>query len=238
MNNSGFSRNHIKHFAETPSASERIPDPRRLINMPHAYNDAERMRSNREAEINRICDAFDEGFDIPNTIPYQEMAEFAPLFSDEVRKKMENHKLSIDDELEIARLSQKLMQKLNNIYKPIHVVDEQGNDVISPLPPLFMQISTPKGKGNEAMQIFFNALNRDENTPMGTIQKKKAVENLRVLLTMSQSAPDVVKSVKEFNEMVNNFNEHLRKQEEENAVKEEKRKPDTDAVSDDLLDFD
>ena len=224
-------------FKNMYGQEDRIPDPRQAIKMRHTKQDVERMHANRASEIDRMCDAFETHFNVPNMIYHREMEEFAPLFSNENKKKVEEGTMEFDEEVALKELSQKFKEKINNIYGPIHIVDEEGKDVMPPLPPLYMKIQTPKGKGNEAIQIFFNALNRDENTPMGSIQQKKAVQNLRQVLAMSQSAPDIIEKAKEYTRMVQEFNKGTQEEKQQKEEQKKNARVDTNAV-DDLLDFD
>lgn len=212
-----------------------IPNPKHLVkSLPKDTIHP----SKREDEINRMCDSFEANFNVPNKIHYKEMRKFEPLFSMALRQKVEDHTLSNEEEFTIARLSSELMSTLNNMYSPIHVVDDEGKDVMPPLPPLFSRIHTLSGNGNTAIQILFNALNRDDSTPMGYIQQKKATTHLMRLLSMSQNAPEVMENIKKFNEMIEKHNVVSEKKEEERKQREENKKINIDRAAEDLLDFD
>ena len=215
-----------------------IPDPRSMMKMQIKDAHAVHRQFSLDDEINRICDSFESHYNVTNKINVKDMDEFAVLFSNDLRKRLEEGKIDIDEEMNLKELSQKLKDKLNNIYEPIHVVDDNGEDVVPPLPPLFMKLNTPRGHGNEAMQIFFNVMNRDENTPMGTIQQKKAVANLQRVLAMSQAAPEVLAKARQYTEMVEKFNQSMYNEQKPNKEQNNDDSIDTSGVSSDLLDFD
>lgn len=194
--------------------------------------------SKREEEINRMCDAFEVHLKEPNKIHYKTMRKFEPLFSHAMKERVEKHELSYDEEIKISELSQELISSLNNIYAPIHIVDDNGEDVMSPLPPLFNKIHTLSGEGNSAIQILFNAFTRDDVTPMGTIQQKKATVHLSRLLAMSQNTPEILEKIKQFNDLVAKHNAQADDAREAKRQKEENQKVNTSAVSEDLLNFD
>ena len=212
-----------------------VPHPVSL--MTTKFNKEDRNRATREAEINRMCDAFDAHFNEPNKINYRDMEKFKPLFSSDMRRRVENHEISMEEEGNLAELSNELMGSLNNIYGEIHVVDDRGNDVMPPLPPLFSRIHTLSGEGNTAIQILFNAFSRDDSTPMGTIQQKKATVHLSRLLAMSQNAPEVVAKIKHFNELVDAYNQETQEKQEAQEQRKENQKVNTDN-SEQVLSFD
>lgn len=213
-----------------------IPHPASLMTTKFSKDD--RQRTNREAEIERMCDAFDAHFSEPNKINYKDMEKFEPLFSKELRRRVENHELTMEEEGHIAELSQDLMGSLNNIYGEIHVVDDRGNDVMSPLPPLFSRIHTLSGEGNTAIQILFNAFSRDDTTPMGTIQQKKATVHLMRLLSMSQNTPEVIEKIKRFNELVDKYNAQSDEAKQAQEQRKENQKVNTDNSPEEMLSFD
>lgn len=213
---------------------DKLPNPRSAIR--HRMHRSEGP-SNREVEIDRMCDAFNAHFNVPNQIHWRDLQKFAPLFSLELRKKVMEHTATTEESALIAELSDKFKQTVHNIYEPIHVVDDEGKEVMPPLPPLFTKLNTLKGKANEAVQILFNSLNRDDNTPMGTIQQKKAVANLKILLSKSQAAPEIMEKIYQFDKMIEDFNKAQHAQEVRKEIKQDREKTDTDEVSDDLLDF-
>jgi uncharacterized protein YnzC (UPF0291/DUF896 family) len=166
----------------------------------------------REREIDRIYGEFMAATDVPNNIHYKEFKKYEVLYSDEMRKKVAEHTLTSDEENMISELSQEFYRRINT-RKPIHVVDDQGNDVIPPLPPIYRKLnSLDTDETASAAAVFHTAFSTDSTGVIADNKKAEATVLLNNTFMSVQSPEKLKQDINEFDKLTSELNKSIGKQ--------------------------
>lgn len=198
----------------------------------------------RNLLVDDICRNFETYADKESRINVKDFKKYEILFSHELRDRYLNKELSYDEQTEIENLSNEFCS-LVNIQKPIHIVDDDDKDVIPPLPPLYMRLSTLYGNGTEAINIFHNACTNDDRVPggLGVQQREKATANLTILLKKCQDQDTIMENIHQFDELAENFHKKVLGKSvfhpEENEEEQDKKEDDSEVqpVDESIFDF-
>ncbi len=201
----------------------------------------------REDLIDRTYDSFMKYMEKDSYMTASEFKKYEVLFSQDLKERFLNDQMSLDEQNEIGILSDEFYSKVNP-QRPIHIVDDvTGEEVMPPLPPLYMKVMTLSNGGEEAVNIFHNACVNDDNVPggMGEQQRAKATAHLRILLAKSQTQDELLNNINNFDHIANEFHRKVlgkpvwNTKEDEKAIEENKKKEETpiEGPDDDMFDF-
>ena len=169
------------------------------------------MEKQRQREIDEMFENFQNGISNFNVMREEEFAKYEILYSSELRARCINHQLTAEEVDKITDLSQELYQRINP-QEPLHIVDSTGKEVCPPLPPIFRHLnSLDRAKeGVNAIDIFHNAFSADETSGVLAENKKKAAAvNLNNMYINQQSKSDIIKDMKQFDEMSEMFHREV-----------------------------
>ena len=161
--------------------------------------------------VDRTYDAFMKYMEKDSVMKASEFSKYEILYSRELKDKFNAGLMSMDEQLQIRELSNEFISKINP-QRPIHIVDDvTGEEVMPPLPPLYMKLMTLSHGGEEAVNYFHNACVNDDQVPggMGEQQRAKATANLRILLAKSQTTEDIYKNINNFDHIANEFHKKV-----------------------------
>ncbi len=192
-------------------------DPRKLMKMPPAGVSREageyvaparstRQQHLRQEMVKSMYQSFKTYAEHDTYINYRDFQKYEILFSHDLRRRYLEGTAPAD---EITR-AQELSNEFYNLidpHRPIHIVDDEGHDVCPPLPPYSPPLNYLHGQGSQAVQIFSEAFEHDDNVPggLGDVRKQKATAHLERLFTMAQNAQDMIQQIKNFDEMAYKF---------------------------------
>lgn len=171
----------------------------------------ENMERQRQREIDEMYENFKNGISNVNVMHEREFAKYEILYSSELKTKYLNHQLSAEETDRITDLSQELYQRINP-QEPLHIIDNTGREVCPPLPPIFRHLNSLDRvrEGTNAIDIFHNAFSVDETSGVVAENRKKAAAvNLNNMYINQQSKSDIIKDMKQFDEMSEMFHREV-----------------------------
>lgn len=167
---------------------------------------AESKRRTREKEIDEIYNTIMPEVNKDNYIRYEVFKKYEELYDYSNRQDLLNNTLPREEMERLAILSLELTNMIN-VYKPTHVVDDEGKEVFPTLPPLQMKLRGFDGKANSII----DRLNHyyAENGPIAQRQQEAITEELSRSLAACQDRPTVLKHMTEFDEMADKFHREV-----------------------------
>lgn len=201
------------------SQQQPLPDylnPKELIKSPDLVRTKERIEeekqfqnsgfrhaSRREMEIDRMFGSIQRNVVKDTVMSMREFAKYEILYSHDLQQKIINNEVDEETLVSLENLSKEFQNRVN-LFRPIHLVDDSGNEVCV-LPPIQNRLEHLHSGGDEAINIFHNANIRDENTPMGALQQQKATANLHRIIALSQNQETILENIGTFDELAQQF---------------------------------
>lgn len=153
----------------------------------------------RELAINKMVDDFIAYADHDNVINQRDFKKFEVLFSVEMRNKYINREMTNEEYNRITALSKEFADTFN-LQKATHIVDDNGNEVCPPLPPVFVRLEIMKGKTAEIMDTFQTVHANDDGQAGGLndLYKQKACYDFLKSFQGSQIRENLMSQVSDF----------------------------------------
>lgn len=152
----------------------------RLLSRSHRAED-------RDVMVDRMYADFQAYGEKDNVVLESEFQKFIPLYSNEMRAKIENRTATQEDIDLISDLSLEFSRRFN-LQKPTHVVDHNGKEVMPTLPPVLRRLEVMRGGMVELVNQLHTAFANDDGQIGGLndLQKTKAVYQLGLGIQASQ----------------------------------------------------
>lgn len=162
----------------------------------------------REDAINRMVADFNRFAEQDNVMTVEEFSRYQILYSKEMREKLLNNELSMEEWDMISDLSTELQDKYNP-QKPTHIVDENGQDVCPPLPPIWAKLNFMKGNLGDIIDTFHTVhINDDgQNGGLNAARKRAATFELLRRFRMGQDDAELLRQQKEFEATARHFDQ-------------------------------
>lgn len=192
-------------------------DPKKVMNSQGIEAEMQKIFSGkdkatkREDFVNEMWENFQSHAERDTVLTASQFEKYAILFNNELKEKVLNHTISEAETEMISELSQEFYYMVNT-QRPIHIVDDvTGEEIMPPLPPIFMRLNKLKGAGCEAVNIFHNAHINDDNVAGGMhqIHKEKATENLSRMVAMSQNLEEIQDNIAKTDALVRDFHQKV-----------------------------
>lgn len=155
----------------------------------------------RESMIDKMVQDFTAYADHDNIINQRDFKKFEPLFSVEMRQKYLDRTMSMDEFNYITALSQEFADNYN-MQKTTHIVDDNGNEVCPPLPPVFVRLEMLKGRVAEVINTYHTVHANDDGQQGGLndLYKQKAAYDLLKSLQGSQIRESLISQAADFHD--------------------------------------
>lgn len=163
-------------------------------------------RSSFKTLEDSIWDAYKNTMDKDTCLTVDEFKKYEILYSRQIQADYLAGKLDAATVQQIQDLSEEFYHSVNT-QRPIHIVDDQGNDICPPLPPIYRPLRKIMGNGTQVIDYLHNAFLHADDIPNSpsTVKQKKAVDALGQMLMAGQDKDSILHDVEETNKLANDF---------------------------------
>ena len=167
----------------------------------------------RDQFVSELVANFDRAINKPNILKESEFDRYIPLYSRELFKKARDHEVSDEEVDMIAELSQEFYTRIVPTQPLYIVADNDSQQIILKLPPIFLKANKNTAKMNQAITDFSTLLANDDGVNGGLVRTRltQAMRKLWQTLCTSQDFDQVEKEYLEARKLRLEFNEQFGK---------------------------